>query len=276
MRLKITSEVALLKSNQKIEWESMFNSIVVRKNPALFLTAAVAVVIILLLLVRSVSAASGNNASPNNQGNQQVPAQITQMQQQIFDFQTNVSARLDTLDATLLALDNQIADHDSDVGSLIGTETDEVDGAIADLSVSLADHDAANAAQATEVAANLNTTLSDIQVGADGNINPNPFSVTVNTCATLSGGGQFGGAISGGTERGAKGSLGAVAGGNGVKGESSLQGSLMAKLALMGGVEIAHTACNAGILETSSINEEDYSANQQNTIYDYENVASAL
>jgi hypothetical protein len=52
----------------------MFNSIVVRKNPALFLTAAVAVVIILLLLVRSVSAASGDNASPNNQGNQHVPA----------------------------------------------------------------------------------------------------------------------------------------------------------------------------------------------------------
>lgn len=226
----------------------MFNAIANRKNPALLLTAALAMVVILLLLARTVSAAQGeNNANENNQGNTKVLTQLAEVQQQISDFQSDMSSRLDTVDATLLALQARINLHDTDVSSSIGTETQEIDDA-----------------------------LAIIHTTTDEHANPNPFTMSVNTCATLSGTGELGGELMGGLEIGADGSVGAQVGGNGIKGKTDLQGSLMAKLELLAGVEIAHTVCNAGIEVASTVEEEDYSASQTDTINGYEFTIAAL
>jgi len=101
----------------------------------------------------------------------------------------------------------------------------------------------ANGVQATDIqdlivlaTDEIDDTLVDITEHA----NPDPFTMTVNTCATLGATGDLGAELMGGLEIGANGNMGVVVGGTGLKSKLDLQGLAMAKLEVLGGVSIVH------------------------------------
>ena len=249
------------------------------RSLAVLLIALVAAV----LVAQSALAAPPEESSAGGNGTGAILDAIAAIDARLTQIEDDNNARLDDIDAALLALASQAGDN----AELLGIRLDTQDNAHADLALQAGDNaellgirldtqDNAHADLALQAGDNaelLGDDLDDVHGWVDGLANPDPFNVTVNTCANVGGIGELGAEFSAEAQSDLRGSAGADAYGNGATAGVKVEGSAALKLDILGSVAFTHEVCNVGVYLPY---EKDHTEQQEQAITDYTEVAVAV